>query len=195
MQQHSQSDVPTEFRRRGRPTLYKGVKMRSRLEATAAALFDRHGVEWQYEPVCFASEVGQYLPDFVVVGLVDGCDTDRCHNEMPLTYVEVKPWALADKLVRAKMEIIWASDPSATLVVIDPVEMEMWAAPYPDGFPPPNGRYWSPGDVRPHCYEYFLSVEEDPDQDGIPGPSCGRLHLNHDPTHKHPYPGPMPTQL
>lgn len=58
--------IPPEFHNRGRQTFYKGVKMRSRLEATAAALFDRFGAAWQYEPMCFASEAGQYLPDFRV---------------------------------------------------------------------------------------------------------------------------------
>ena len=51
-----------------RPTIYKGIKMRSRLEARFAAGLDLIGADWEYEPHCFASEHGQYLPDFKVAG-------------------------------------------------------------------------------------------------------------------------------
>lgn len=44
------------------PTTYKGVNMRSRLEATWAAFFDLLGVEWQYEPV----DLQGYIPDFII---------------------------------------------------------------------------------------------------------------------------------
>jgi hypothetical protein len=85
--------------------------MRSRLEAAAAAYLDAHGWTWAYEPRCFASPEGQYLPDF------------RLGDRTPVaTYVEVKPasvlrsWSsLAD--VMQSMEIIWASEPAARLNV------------------------------------------------------------------------------
>lgn len=51
---------------RARPTTYKGVKMRSRLEAGYAQWLDRWDFTWEYEPECFASERWQYLPDFLV---------------------------------------------------------------------------------------------------------------------------------
>lgn len=47
-----------------RPTVYKGTQMRSRLEARFAQWMDFHQWEWVYEPECFASADGQYLPDF-----------------------------------------------------------------------------------------------------------------------------------
>jgi hypothetical protein len=47
-----------------RPTLYNGIRMRSRLEADFAGHLDRRGHEWSYEPECFASASGQWLPDF-----------------------------------------------------------------------------------------------------------------------------------
>ena len=49
-----------------RPTVYRGVQMRSRLEARYAAAMDYLGWEWIYEPGAFASQDGQYLPDFKV---------------------------------------------------------------------------------------------------------------------------------
>ena len=63
-----------------RPTTYNGVRMRSRLEAAYAEQFDAFGWEWQYEPQCFGTQTGQYLPDFLV--------TDRTGAP---AYAEVKP--------------------------------------------------------------------------------------------------------
>jgi len=40
--------------RQPRITVYRGIEMRSRLEALAAAYLDRHGFAWEYEPICFA---------------------------------------------------------------------------------------------------------------------------------------------
>lgn len=58
------------------PTLYKGVLMRSRLEARWAAYFDERGWAWVYEPF----DLRGYSPDFSVT--VDG---------VPGVLVEVKP--------------------------------------------------------------------------------------------------------
>ena len=73
--------TPVNPRMAARPTTYKGVKMRSRLEAAWAEQFDAVHWTWQYEPHCFATSEGQYLPDF--------------HLSIPLLsdniYVEVKP--------------------------------------------------------------------------------------------------------
>jgi hypothetical protein len=46
------------------------------LEAGGAAGIDRGGIAWAYEPVCFASEEGQYLPDFALG------KTGRCRRAM-----------------------------------------------------------------------------------------------------------------
>lgn len=52
---------------KARPTEYKGVHMRSRLEAKYAQWLDSiPRVEWEYEPMCYASDEGQYLPDFAI---------------------------------------------------------------------------------------------------------------------------------
>jgi hypothetical protein len=42
------------------PTVYRGVRMRSRLEARSAHALDELGIPWVYEPRTF----GRYLPDF-----------------------------------------------------------------------------------------------------------------------------------
>ena len=60
----------------------------SRTEASIAAFLERHVIEWQYEPVAFAHENRQYLPDFRVCGLT---------GSLPM-YVDVKgpdstPWS------------------------------------------------------------------------------------------------------
>lgn len=62
-----------------KPTLYKGINFRSRLEARWAAMFNVLGWTWEYEPECD----GTYIPDFVLHGL----------NERRI-FVEVKPLAL-----------------------------------------------------------------------------------------------------
>lgn len=51
---------------RARATTYNGIEMRSRLEAGFAAWLDSKGCDWTYEPRCYASPAGQYLPDFEV---------------------------------------------------------------------------------------------------------------------------------
>ena len=87
---------------KARPTTYRGIRMRSRLEARYAACLDKLGVSWEYEPRAFASENGQYLPDFFAAG----------------SYIEVKgarfTWAEIGDIL-ARMEIIFASDPDADL--------------------------------------------------------------------------------
>lgn len=51
---------------RPRATTYNGIRMRSRLEASFAQWLDSLSLEWEYEPMCYANETGQYLPDFIV---------------------------------------------------------------------------------------------------------------------------------
>lgn len=48
--------------RKGIPTLFQGVRMRSRTEARWAALFTEIGWQWSYEPM----DLSGYLPDFSV---------------------------------------------------------------------------------------------------------------------------------
>lgn len=46
----------------GIPTLYRGIRFRSRLEARWAAFFDQVGWPWTYEPLDLAG----YIPDFLL---------------------------------------------------------------------------------------------------------------------------------
>ena len=92
-----------------RPTVYKGVAMRSRLEARFAAWLDVLDLTWEYEPCAFGSEDGQYLPDFRV--------TTRSGATW---YIETKgPLVIDPALMQRRMEVIWASDPDARLFLVD----------------------------------------------------------------------------
>jgi len=107
---------------KARPTTYKGTKMRSRLEADYAASLDRQGYRWEYEPECFASEAGQWLPDF-------GCtfaDTgplaifDEVKPAEPLMkHIPGTPAFIdhADAVLK-RMTIAWDSRPDACLHLV-----------------------------------------------------------------------------
>jgi hypothetical protein len=113
----------TEFK--ARPTVYKGIKMRSRLEAGFAKWLDERSFDWEYEPCAFGSDKGQYLPDFKINGL-------RCSwlTEPTDAYVEVKPASFPnwddesaldqfEALMRG-MALIWESEPDAVLLLAQP---------------------------------------------------------------------------
>lgn len=109
--------------RRGRPTLYNGVRMRSRLEADFAAYLDQIAGHWRYEPECFAGQSGQWLPDFGWTHTLAG---DLA------TFTELKPSAPVEKLIArdhdgylahvdallGQMEVAWASRPEVTLELV-----------------------------------------------------------------------------
>lgn len=90
-----------------RPTVYRGVQMRSRLEARFAAILDSDGFEWTYEPRAYASQDGQYLPDF----------------EVGNGLIEVKPTIELAILAMERMQIVRASDTKAVLVIACPFGM------------------------------------------------------------------------
>lgn len=75
---------------KARPTTYKGIKMRSRMEAGFAQWADESFDGWRYEPECFASELGQYLPDFFIPSVEVISFTSR-HRPLADLYVETKP--------------------------------------------------------------------------------------------------------
>lgn len=70
---------------RARPTVYKGTRMRSRLEAGFAMWLDRMRMEWEYEPHCLAGSAGQWLPDFQLTNV------STLTGAPGRIYVEVKP--------------------------------------------------------------------------------------------------------
>lgn len=113
------TDVTHDTPIKARPTTYKGIEMRSRLEAAYAAVLDRaianspelfDPAVWEYEPDCFADEKGQYLPDFAY--------WMRTPEGRRRVYIEVKPRILDNGhflAVTERMAIIWASEPDAVL--------------------------------------------------------------------------------
>ena len=46
------------------PTMYQGIRFRSRLEARWAIFFTELGIEWEFEKEAFDTKYGYYLPDF-----------------------------------------------------------------------------------------------------------------------------------
>lgn len=110
---------------KARPTTYKGVKMRSRLEAGFAHWLDQVNFAWEYEPGAFGDGRGQYLPDFMLR------DVPCMWTLSPATvYVEVKPWSKVSRWLdndegdltefereMRRMAVIWSSEPDAVLVL------------------------------------------------------------------------------
>jgi hypothetical protein len=92
-----------------RPTVYKGIEMRSRLEAEWAAHLDdpENGWgRWEYEPCAYANERGQYLPDF------------RLWENDQLVFLEVKGWLGDPQPIMRNMEIVLDSEPTALLMLM-----------------------------------------------------------------------------
>lgn len=132
-----------------RTTVYKGITMRSRLEAGFAMWLDEQKVKWEYEPCAFGSEAGQYLPDF-------RCQLfDTGPGKTETFYVEIKPrqpdipseaalravetrptpadqlalvhsWGLGQGLtpnlsaLGRQMSVVWDSEPDAGLLLVWP---------------------------------------------------------------------------
>lgn len=104
---------------KARPTLYKGIQMRSRLEADYAARLDGWGCRWEYEPECFASSAGQWLPDFAYSFADAGplgvlCEVKPVEPllEHPVGSIEFRRHVDA---VLERMTIAWESRPDACL--------------------------------------------------------------------------------
>lgn len=61
------------------PTMYNGIRFRSRLEATWAAFFDALGWRWEYEPF----DLKGWVPDF----LIYGANRDALVEVKPITKI------------------------------------------------------------------------------------------------------------
>lgn len=88
---------------RALPTVYAGVRFRSRLEARWALFFDKLGIRWEYEPEGFQLPSGAcYLPDFWLPTFNGGM------------YAEVKPtggdFSKAREFVAASAKSLWCCD-------------------------------------------------------------------------------------
>ena len=97
--------------RSGRATVYRGIKMRSRLEASYAAHLDATAGpdNWEYEPTCFAGPDGQWLPDFGI-DEPDG----RAYVELKPISLRESPAEAIDKILR-QMSVALLSEPQCTL--------------------------------------------------------------------------------
>lgn len=107
-----------------RPTIYNGIQMRSRLEAGFAAWLDRQNLEWQYEPQTFATQRGQYLPDFFVSNLpILIGETVRW---VPV-YIELKPDAHVDlPRIQTQFAVILDNDPDMITILITERNTRLW---------------------------------------------------------------------
>lgn len=103
-----------------RPTVYRGIRMRSRTEAQFAVWLDSlvaaaPGCSWEYEPYAFGSPRGQYLPDFhLTLG-------PEIMPEPSSVYIEVKGIVTSPQdllTIQTKMEIIWDSEPDCELWIM-----------------------------------------------------------------------------
>lgn len=88
------------------PTIYKGVRFRSRLEARWAVFWDELGVKWEYEPQTFKFPDGkQYTPDFWIVDLA--------------LWVEIKPNAKIAHEEKAEWKCSQLAYETGNLVYLD----------------------------------------------------------------------------
>lgn len=87
-----------------RPTVYRDIRFRSRLEVRLAWYLDALGVDWTYEPRVYGPKGSRYLPDFEIA-------------VSPPIFIEVKPTLAEVQPAQAKMAVIWQEHPDAVLVV------------------------------------------------------------------------------
>lgn len=71
------------------PTMYEGVRFRSRLEARWAVLFDYAGWTWEYEPF----DLKGWTPDFLAMFPCHKLDCPEHHSLL----IEVKPYTSVEQ--------------------------------------------------------------------------------------------------
>jgi hypothetical protein len=146
---------------KARPTMFQGIRMRSRLEAGFAAWLDSHGCKWTYEPCAFASSEGQYLPDFSIDDFemlwIGGYRHGRA-------YFEVKPdavWLAERDLIARRLAVIYHSEPAAMLFVVTPKHLvRIIGSPNSDDFPPAQH------EMRWGLAKWLSAVDVLPDDEG-----------------------------
>lgn len=90
-----------------RHVVYRGVPMRSRLEADFARHLDSLGVAWTYEPAMFTHPSGRrYLPDFRIERVGRPC------------YIEVKPTLDQVPTAKSRLSCVLDAIPDAVLLVV-----------------------------------------------------------------------------
>lgn len=117
---------------KARKTLYKGVEMRSRLEAGFAQWCDQSCIPWEYEPHALGGEQGQWLPDFKLKVLWQCGGFELWH-----LYVEVKPKGWTETADAIRLSSYWRNLAEKTS------DFAKMIVATPDGlFEPP----WEPDD-------------------------------------------------
>lgn len=117
---------------------YRGIQMRSKLEAEFAWYLDEKAFTWQYEPAVFGPVGEGYLPDFLIHEFGTHC------------YVEVKPTLEHANAAKERMKIIWRDEPDAVLLMVS--GDGWWQATA-------KGREWEPWREHWHSYKPRRSVE------------------------------------
>lgn len=112
----------------GRTTMYRGIQMRSRLEARFAAGLDAQDLPWTYEPRCYASGRVQWLPDFETT------------YEGRTCLVEVKPEFRDWFDFTPRMEVAWETDPDLILMLWTP--RDGWIGAHGQWFPMVYGHHY-----------------------------------------------------
>jgi hypothetical protein len=90
---------------KARPTTYKDIEFRSRLEVRFAWHLDGLGEKWAYEPRVYGPKGRGYLPDFQILGAVHP------------TFIEVKPTIAQAEAAKAKVSVIWETHPDALILI------------------------------------------------------------------------------
>lgn len=88
-----------------RPTIYRGIEFRSRLEVRFAQHLDELGETWAYEPRVYGPKGRGYLPDFEILA-----------SARP-TFIEVKPTVAEAEEAQAKVAVIWETVPEALILI------------------------------------------------------------------------------
>jgi hypothetical protein len=117
------------------PILYNGVRFRSRLEARWAAMFDRLGWEWHYEPI----DLLGYIPDFLITR---GTWLASDYGEL---LVECKPFVPGHDIPVDTMNKLAKSGWCGPMLLVGSVVR-------PDGL---MGMQWIP---HPRAYEYWSAA-------------------------------------
>lgn len=90
---------------KARPSVYKGVAFRSRLEVRFAFHLDLLGETWVYEPRVYGPKGRGYLPDFEIIGATRP------------TFIELKPTRKQAEAAKAKVAVIWETHPGALIII------------------------------------------------------------------------------
>jgi hypothetical protein len=99
------------------PSIYRGVRFRSRTEARWAIYFDLIGLKWRYEPEGYELPSGNYCPDFECVNF----------------FVEVKPNALGRIMESNKFQELARMTGKMVFCVVGAPSVQPQAAYSPDG--------------------------------------------------------------